>query len=152
MNRPDDWRDRARCKGVGPELFFGAHDESHADRVRRERNAKAMCLGCDVVADCLASGQGEEGIWGGMTDSERRRATQRSRYSPPKIIVVPDVTADSSPEEWTPLEHGGDAILFRRDSTASWHGSEFMVVKSAVVVKITMDLADAYATYGRVLG
>lgn len=110
-----------------------------------------MCKQCDVVADCLAAGQGEEGIWGGMTDAERRRATQRSRYSPPRIAIATPSTPDTSTEGWTPLEHAGHAILLRRDSALSWHGSEFMVVKNGVVVKMTEDLSDAYTTYQHVI-
>lgn len=131
-------------------MFFGLSDESHADRVLREARAKVMCGQCDVSAMCLVAGQGEEGIWGGMTDSERRRATQRSRYSPPRI-ALPIVRESTDTEGWTPLENEGHAILFRRDSEASWHGSEFMVVKDGVVVKITDDLSDAYTTYARVI-
>nr|MDQ3611070.1 WhiB family transcriptional regulator [Actinomycetota bacterium] len=40
------------------------------------REAKRICVGCDVKGDCLeyALGQDERfGIWGGLSERERRR-------------------------------------------------------------------------------
>lgn len=141
---------------MGPSLFFGPLDESHAERILRESQAKQVCSQCDVAGDCLVEGQAEEGIWGGLTDAERRRQTQRSRYSPPRITPITVQTAghyeDTNDEPWTPLESMGDVMLFRRNSLDSWHGSEFILVKNAIVVVITTDLTDAYSRYHRLLG
>lgn len=140
------WRTQARCKGLGPSLFFGASDETHAERVKREAQAKALCAECEVKASCQNEGQGEEGIWGGLTDSERRKANQRSRYSPPKVYPVA-VNLKPNQEPWTPLESCDDVMLFQRNSTESWHGCEFLVVRNGVLVYATFDLADAYLKY-----
>lgn len=118
----------------------------------REARAKALCHRCVVCADCLAAGQSEEGIWGGMTDSERRRATQRSRYSPPRFVSPNATTGGSVIVGWAALEAANGAVLCRRDSATTWHGSEFMVVKNNVIIKVTDDLTDAYTTYARVIG
>ena len=71
--RPD-WRASAACRDVDPELFFPG-DDLRSARVQ-VKTAKLICRGCPVNAVCLswalASGQ-EAGIWGGLTEDERRR-------------------------------------------------------------------------------
>ena len=69
--RLDDrsWQDRANCLGVDPDLFF-------PERGASTREAKEVCRGCVVRMDCLeyALVNGEKfGIWGGMSERERRR-------------------------------------------------------------------------------
>ncbi|OAK56226.1 WhiB family transcriptional regulator [Rhodococcoides kyotonense] len=66
------WRDWARCKNLGSDLFFGSKE----DQVGAEF-AKALCRRCPVVAECLRFALLEHetfGIWGGMTPEERRWA------------------------------------------------------------------------------
>lgn len=68
------WQRRANCMGVDPDLFF-------PERGASTREAKEVCRGCVVRADCLeyAITSGEKfGIWGGMSERERRRI-RRSR-------------------------------------------------------------------------
>ncbi len=63
------WQLRANCMGVDPELFF-------PERGSSTREAKEVCRGCVVREDCLdfAIANGEKfGIWGGMSERERRR-------------------------------------------------------------------------------
>ena len=81
--RPD-WRDYAACRDADPELFFPDGDIRSARA--RVQKAKLICRGCPVRAACLhwalASGQ-EAGIWGGLTEDQRRRLHRRSRgYRP----------------------------------------------------------------------
>ena len=50
--------------------------EKKAARAARELRAKQVCAGCEVRAECLqqALDSGERyGVWGGLTDVERRR-------------------------------------------------------------------------------
>lgn len=64
-----EWQSRANCMGVDPELFF-------PERGSSTREAKEVCRGCVVQQDCLefAIANGEKfGIWGGMSERERRR-------------------------------------------------------------------------------
>ena len=72
-HRPD-WRDQAACRDADPELFFPDGD-TRSTRAQ-VKTAKLICRGCPVSATCLswalASGQ-EAGIWGGLTEDERRR-------------------------------------------------------------------------------
>jgi WhiB family redox-sensing transcriptional regulator len=63
------WQRRANCMGVDPELFF-------PERGASTREAKEVCRGCVVCEDCLefAIANSEKfGIWGGMSERERRR-------------------------------------------------------------------------------
>ena len=75
--RPD-WRDDAACLDADPELFFPDGDVRSAGA--QVKTAKLICRGCLVSASCLswalASGQ-EAGIWGGLTEDERRRLPRR---------------------------------------------------------------------------
>lgn len=80
-DRPD-WRCNAACRDADPELFFPDGDISSA-RVQ-VKTAKLICRSCPVSATCLnwalASGQ-EAGIWGGLTENERRRLPRRGPFS-----------------------------------------------------------------------
>src|SRR6188472_535764 len=67
------WQDYANCLGVDPDLFF-------PERGASTREAKEVCRGCVVREDCLefALINGEKfGIWGGMSERERRRIRRR---------------------------------------------------------------------------
>jgi WhiB family redox-sensing transcriptional regulator len=67
---PDlSWQDRALCAQTDPEAFFPEKGGS-------TREAKRVCRGCVVKAECLdyalETDQGF-GIWGGFSERERRR-------------------------------------------------------------------------------
>jgi WhiB family transcriptional regulator, redox-sensing transcriptional regulator len=71
------WRDRARCRGVDPQIFHPAEeDEAAADQ------AKAICALCAVRESCLEyaiTSREKDGVWGGMTARERRRLVRQRR-------------------------------------------------------------------------
>ena len=75
----DGWRDRANCRGVDPDLFF-------PERGEPTRDAKAVCQGCTVwwpcLVDALARGE-KHGIWGGLSERERRRLRRAMALSRP---------------------------------------------------------------------
>lgn len=74
MERPD-WMDRASCRGLDPNIFFPNRGELTAQ-------IKAICHGCSVRAECLAyalNGGEHVGIWGGLSERERRRLRVRAR-------------------------------------------------------------------------
>lgn len=63
------WQEYANCLGVDPDLFF-------PERGASTREAKEVCRGCIVKDQCLefALDNSEKfGIWGGMSERERRR-------------------------------------------------------------------------------
>lgn len=76
-----DWRHKALCRDEDPELFFPLGEEGPS--AQQINDAKQICARCPALLQCrdwaLKTGQ-EAGIWGGMTESERRkeRAKQRS--------------------------------------------------------------------------
>jgi WhiB family redox-sensing transcriptional regulator len=62
----EDWTDLARCKGKEDDMFPEATEQ---------RRVRALCSGCPVRARCLAEALDnriEWGVWGGMTERERR--------------------------------------------------------------------------------
>ena len=67
-----DWAARAACRTTDPDPLFvqGA----------AQNRAKAICMGCDVRTECLADAldnRVEFGVWGGMTERERRALLRR---------------------------------------------------------------------------
>lgn len=68
------WRQAALCAETDPEAFF-------PDKGGSTREAKQVCRGCPVRGECLEYAlENEErfGIWGGLSERERRRLrTQR---------------------------------------------------------------------------
>ena len=67
------WQDRSNCLGEDPDLFF-------PEDVETKRMAKAICQACEVQVECLdyALAHNEKfGIWGGLTERERRRVSQQ---------------------------------------------------------------------------
>ena len=67
-----DWTAQAACNHADPDELFvtGA----------AQNRAKAVCMGCPVRAECLADAldnRVEFGVWGGMTERERRAVLRR---------------------------------------------------------------------------
>ena len=68
---PDDpeWQEKALCAQTDPEAFFPEKGGS-------TREAKRICLGCEVRDACLDYALAHDerfGIWGGLSERERRR-------------------------------------------------------------------------------
>jgi WhiB family redox-sensing transcriptional regulator len=76
LSAENTWQLRASCRGPESTLFFPpTFPERKEDRDAREAKAKAICFECPVRADCLdyaISIREPHGIWGGLTESERR--------------------------------------------------------------------------------
>ena len=71
-----EWQLHGACRGMDSARFFYLDGERGSNRERREVQAKAICLGCPVIADCRSHAlQVREpyGIWGGLTEDERTR-------------------------------------------------------------------------------
>ncbi len=65
----DQWQERALCAQTDPEAFFPEKGGS-------TREAKRICLGCEVKDACLDYALAHDerfGIWGGLSERERRR-------------------------------------------------------------------------------
>jgi len=71
----DEWRLDALCAETDPEAFFPEKGGS-------TREAKRVCMGCSVRAECLESALTNDerfGIWGGLSERERRRLRLQRR-------------------------------------------------------------------------
>ena len=67
-----DWTLSARCREEKPDALFV--------RGAEQNKAKLLCRGCPVRTECLAEAldnQIEWGVWGGMTERERRALLRR---------------------------------------------------------------------------
>lgn len=68
------WQERALCAQTDPEAFFPEKGGS-------TREAKKVCIGCDVRAECLEYALAHDerfGIWGGLSERERRKLKKRA--------------------------------------------------------------------------
>jgi len=69
-----EWQERALCAQTDPEAFFPEKGGS-------TREAKRICSGCEVRAECLEYALAHDerfGIWGGLSERERRRLKRRA--------------------------------------------------------------------------
>ena len=74
------WWARAACSTADPELFFPISDSGPA--LRQVARAKAICARCQIQQECLSyalRAGSIQGVWGGMTEEERRRLLRRKR-------------------------------------------------------------------------
>lgn len=69
-----EWQARALCAQTDPEAFFPEKGGS-------TREAKRVCLSCEVRVDCLEYALANDerfGIWGGLSERERRRLKKQA--------------------------------------------------------------------------
>lgn len=72
LSREDHWNESAACRGGDPEELF--------DDGPGQKRAKAVCMECPVLIECLTEALDnriEFGVWGGMTERERRALLRR---------------------------------------------------------------------------
>ncbi|MEU8034261.1 WhiB family transcriptional regulator [Streptomyces sp. NPDC049099] len=86
----DHWREDAACRSAHPyELFVDGPGQ---------KRAKTVCIGCPVRTECLAEALDnriEFGVWGGMTERERRALLRRSPNLASWQKVLDDARRDS---------------------------------------------------------
>jgi WhiB family redox-sensing transcriptional regulator len=76
-----DWQADAACRGVDTRLFFppgGRRGNLHRSL---EDAAKRLCSRCPVQLACRRYAQQAQepyGVWGGLTEGERRAAAERA--------------------------------------------------------------------------
>ena len=67
------WQASALCAQTDPEAFFPEQGGS-------TREAKKVCMDCDVRAECLEyalTNDEAHGVWGGLSERERRKLKRR---------------------------------------------------------------------------
>ena len=75
-----DWRSAGLCRGSDPLVFYPPSDED--DSLADE--AKMICGMCAVRRPCLEfalTTREKHGVWGGLTERERRRVLRQRRRS-----------------------------------------------------------------------
>ena len=85
-----DWRSQAACLTVDPELFFPVGNTGPA--IAQIAEAKEVCARCEVIDTCLKwaleNGQ-DAGVWGGMSEDERRSLKRRAAPAAPPDGPLP---------------------------------------------------------------
>lgn len=80
------WVDRAKCKGMDPNVF-------HPQRGEPTLPATKVCYNCPVRLDCLedaiANGH-KHGIWGGCSERTRRRIRRARMLARKAGLTKPD--------------------------------------------------------------
>jgi WhiB family redox-sensing transcriptional regulator len=96
----NDWRYRAACKDDDPELFFPVGTSGPA--LLQTAEAKSVCYRCEVTWFCLTwaleSGQ-DAGVWGGMTEGERRALKRKGKRRPTVVPPPPPPPPPPAPKE-----------------------------------------------------
>jgi WhiB family transcriptional regulator, redox-sensing transcriptional regulator len=68
-----DWQEDAACRGADTSIFFPVSEADAGE-------AKAICAVCPVAEACLEyaiATRQPDGVWGGMTPTERHRLIRR---------------------------------------------------------------------------
>jgi WhiB family redox-sensing transcriptional regulator len=75
------WQARGACQDTDTRLFFSPDGERAPARQTREQQAKAICARCLVVDVCAAyavTAPEWYGVWGGLSEADRRRIRQHT--------------------------------------------------------------------------
>lgn len=100
----EDWTLLARCRELADALFPEGKDQ---------KRARVICMGCPVRAACLAEALDnriEWGVWGGMTERERR---QLLRQRPDVKSWAAVLDADPEAHRFTVDAHRGEFLAPR---------------------------------------
>ncbi|GAA3601072.1 hypothetical protein GCM10022237_39610 [Nocardioides ginsengisoli] len=83
LQLPGTWSESGLCAQTDPEAFFPEKGGS-------TRDAKKVCEGCPVIAECLAYALDHNerfGIWGGLSERERRKL-QPQKKTPTRVAAA----------------------------------------------------------------
>jgi Transcription factor WhiB len=124
---------RPACSTVDPELFFGPHDSAVAGAMFAwERRAVAVCTGCPVGAECLASAlefpaDEQYGVIGAMTAAQRRALLHASGQRPTRTAIAQDAPTQAVALHEAAWDHGrspGNSRSVNAESTAGSNVTE----------------------------
>lgn len=71
-----EWQEQGACRSADVDRFFVVDGCTPTARAAQEREAKAWCAVCPVVAECLRhalAAREPYGVWGGLSSAERHR-------------------------------------------------------------------------------
>ena len=105
----EDWTMRAKCRGMQDALFPEASDQ---------KRARLVCSGCPVRFECLAEALDnriEWGVWGGMTERERRLLLrQRSDVKSWRSVLLGNTNQQQSAQ---PKSSGSQSLSAKSEPT-----------------------------------
>ncbi|MFE9850270.1 WhiB family transcriptional regulator [Streptomyces sp. NPDC005576] len=87
-NLTSSWRHHAACREEDPDLFFPIGTTGTA--MIQTEEAKAVCHTCPVMETCLQwalDSNEETGVWGGLSEDERRRLRRRNTRAASKAAA-----------------------------------------------------------------
>ena len=111
----ENWARNAACRDKDPVLFFGSGKESLSQREAREWKAKAICTACRSKPACLdyaLATRQEDGVWGGLSEDERRR---QMRHQVPVPVPVPAPRKPVTAKECPSCRQTKPAAAYGRD-------------------------------------
>lgn len=134
--RTTDWLSTAPCKAEPEAMFPGTltHEIEHA---------KAYCRRCPAVERCLqwALDTGtEHGVWGGLTEDERRtltrRAARKAHHQPVPTDVVLQRKASSLKEAFTRRTSRTDDghLLWQGMHKLKYGGNQYTMLQAAFLI------------------
>ena len=74
------WAATAACREADASMFFAPEGERESARQHRQTKAQSICRDCPALSLCRDHALATEepyGIWGGMTELDRRRHNRR---------------------------------------------------------------------------
>jgi WhiB family redox-sensing transcriptional regulator len=77
-----EWQERGKCRGEDPELFFLPSNVRMSNKDRLIAKAKAVCVECPVISECLQfalDAEEQYGVWGGLSVEERNIILRRKK-------------------------------------------------------------------------
>lgn len=86
--RADDWRDDGLCSRPGEDAEDWFPLGSSPNAIAAENHAKAVCWRCPVMETCgqwALERREPAGVWGGLTEKERRRILRRRGVNLPDL-------------------------------------------------------------------
>ena len=93
-----EWWPLAACRSADPDLFFPISQSGPA--AMQIQRAKAVCAQCAVRSQCLRyalAADPLQGVWGGMSEEERRLIRRREQKARARAARRPSFTM-SEPE------------------------------------------------------
>jgi hypothetical protein len=91
-DEPEPWTKRALCAQTDPDAFFPEKGGS-------TREAKRICLDCEVKDECLNYALAHDerfGIWGGLSERERRKFKKQLATVDEEDQAVADVRSENT--------------------------------------------------------
>lgn len=85
LGQAEEWMQDAFCAETDPEAFF-------PDKGGTTKPAKTICSGCAVQVECLEYALTHDerfGIWGGLSERERRKISSRKCRGCGASLVAP---------------------------------------------------------------